>query len=392
VTVRVTASGRPARDDGYLGTTRGHLIGDRTSTPDLEADMHATDHSTHSRHTLLLTGDPDSFKGVGHLNDILQRRGLTSRLAEQFRPAGSSAVIVPVIGGDAGAVVRTLREEGINDCQPEPTYLDGTFLFFSRGVGHGLNFSEFTPDELPPRDWPAVPEKLRRPVVALLDSGVHEHEWLPDAPTDDPFLIDATADPVDPWKPDLTGDADAPFRAAQTRAGHGTFIAGIIRQAAPSARVLSVRVMNDHGGVHECTVHDALDWLLRYVRRDHPVDVLCMAFGRQPGDETDQPLKLEIERLLADLAAEGVQAVASAGNNHQDGEIFPASTTSVIAVGAGFGGYRAEFSNFGTWVDRYRDGVNVESILPGGRWARWSGTSFAAANFAADLARRNVVR
>ncbi|WP_030441613.1 S8 family peptidase [Actinoplanes subtropicus] len=356
--------------------------------------MSATDHATHSQHALVLTGDPDSIKGVGHLNDILRSRGLTSRLAGEFRPAGSSAVIVPVIGGDAGAVVRTLRAEGRRECHLLSAYVDGTFLFFSRGVGHGLTFSEFTPDEgtEPPREWLPVPEKLRRPVVALLDSGVHRHEWLPDAPEDDPFLIDAAADPVDPWKPDLTGDAEAPFRAAQTRAGHGTFIAGIIRQVARSARVLSVRVMNDQGGVHECTVLDALGWLLRYVRRDHPVDVLCMAFGRVPGDRTDQPLQHEIDRLLAELAAEGVQAVASAGNNHQGEEIFPASSASVIGVGAGFGGYHAEFSNFGPWVERYRDGVNVESIMPGGKWARWSGTSFAAANFAADLAIPRVAR
>jgi len=358
--------------------------------------MSATDQSTHSQHALVLTGDPDSIKGVGHLNDILQRRGLTSRLAEEFRPAGSSAVVVPVVGGDAGAVVQALREEGRRDCHLVPTYLDGTFLFFSRGVGHGLSFSTFTPDpegNVPSRDWPPVPEEQRRPVVALLDSGVRDHDWLPDTPKDDPFLIDAGSDAVDPWKPDLTGgDAEAHIQVTQTRAGHGTFIAGIIRQAAPKARVLSVRVMNDLGQVQESTVRDALQWLLGYLRRDHPVDVLCMAFGRKPGDDSDEPLRLDIERLLQDLADQGVQAVASAGNNHQAEEIFPASSPAVIGVGAGFGGYHTEFSNFGSWVKRYRDGVNVESILPGGGWARWSGTSFAAANFAADLASRNVPR
>ena len=354
--------------------------------------MPATDHSPN---TLVFTGDPDSIKGVGHFNDILHRHGLTGRLAEEFRPAGSSAVIVPVLDGDAGAVVRTLRAEGEHDFHPVPTYLDGTFLRFSRGVGHGLNFSEFTPDpdKVPPSSWPAVPEKLRRPVVALLDTGVQQHDWLPETPADDPFLIDAEADAADRWRPDLTGgEAVAHDGTEQSRAGHGTFIAGIVRQAAPNARVLSVRVMNDQGRAQESTVRDALEWLLGYLRRGHPVDVLCMAFGRRPGDLSDEPLRLEIERLLEDLAAQGVQAVASAGNNHQESEIYPAASPTVIGVGAGFGGYHTEFSNFGTWVNRYRDGVNVESILPGGGWARWSGTSFAAANFAADLARRNVAR
>jgi hypothetical protein len=33
----------------------------------------------------------------------------------------------------------------------------------------------------------------------------------------------------------------------------------------------------------------------------------------------------------------------------------------------------------------------VLGIMPPDRWARWSGTSFAAANFAGDLARPHVV-
>jgi len=150
--------------------------------------------------------------------------------------------------------------------------------------------------------------------------------------------------------------------------------------------VLSVRVMNDAGRAQESTVLAALDWLLRYLGRGNPVDVLCMAFGRRPGDTSDQPLVGLIERALDDLADRGVQLVASAGNDHVVDEIFPAAYHRVTAVGAGFGGYYTQFTNYGEWVDRYRDGVDVQSTMPGGGWARWSGTSFAAANFAADLA------
>jgi len=95
----------------------------------------------------------------------------------------------------------------------------------------------------------------------------------------------------------------------------------------------------------------------------------------------------------------GIPLVASAGNDHTDEEVKPAASKSVIAVGAGFGRYHADFSNFGPWVNRYRDGVDVVGILPGtaadgsdGRWVKWSGTSFAAAAFAADLARPQVDR
>ena len=354
--------------------------------------MPATDHSPH---TLVFTGDPDRIKGVGHFNDILHRHGLTSRLTEEFRPVGSSAMIVPVVGADgAEAVLRALLEAGEPGWGPEGEYRDGTFVDASRGVGHGLDFSLFTPPEdTEGPEWKALPDTLRRPVVALLDTGVRSHPWLPKPPLGDPFLIDAGRDEV-PWKPELTG-GDVQTHGdseTQSRAGHATFIAGIIRQCAPDARVLSIRVMNDEGRAQESTVHCALHWLLGYIGRGNPVDVLCMAFGRRPGDETDGPLRAEIDAVLAELAGKGVQAVASAGNDHTDADVYPASSHSVVAVGVGFSGYHAEFSNFGEWVKHYRDGVDVESILPGDKWARWSGTSFAAANFAADLARRNVAR
>jgi len=355
--------------------------------------MPATDHSPH---TLVFTGDPDSIKGVGHLNDILHHHGLTSRFAEDFRPAGSSAVVVPVAGGDVHSALRALREAGEPDWSTDEVFVDGTFTRLSRGVGHGLTFTEVTPAEVPDGDWPTLPPKLRRPVVALLDNGVQPHEWLPWTPEDDPFLIDAEQDHKDgyqPWQPVLApGAVRAHDDAAQSKAGHGTFIAGIVRQSAPYARVLSVRVMNEEGRAQETTVLAALDWLLGYVRSGHPVDVLCMAFGRAPGDISDEPLLQKIGSRLDDLGAEGVQLVASAGNDHQESAVYPAAFEAVTAVGAGFAGYVAQFSNLGDWVDRYRDGVNVQSILPGGGWAWWSGTSFAAANFAADLARPHVAR
>jgi hypothetical protein len=392
VTVRVTVSGRPARDDGYLRTTHGHLIGDRTSTPDLEADMRATDHSHPSQHTLVFTGDPDTIKGVGHLNDILHHHGLTSRLAEEFRPAGPSAVVVPVVGGHAGPALRALREAGEADWSAEQEYRDGTFIDASRGVGHGLDFTEIAaPPDIPAAGLSPLPPTLRRPVVALLDTGVQQHEFLPQEPGD-PFLIDAGRD-EDKWVPTLAdGELQPHGDTTQSRAGHGTFIAGIVRQAAPYARVLSVRVMNDQGRAQESTVLAALHWILGYLGRENPVDVLCMAFGRRPGDRSDQPLVGQIERALDDLADQGVQLVASAGNDHVTEKIFPASYPRVTAVGAGFAGYYTQFTNYGDWVDRYRDGVDLRSILPGGGWARWSGTSFAAATFAADLAYPRAAR
>jgi subtilisin family serine protease len=106
---------------------------------------------------------------------------------------------------------------------------------------------------------------------------------------------------------------------------------------------------------------------------------------------SDEPLLREIEKQLRALSDAGVALVASAGNDHQADPVYPAAFDMVTAVGAGFGEYHATFSNFGDWVNRYRDGVDVLSIMPPDGWARWSGTSFAAANFAGDLARPQVI-
>jgi hypothetical protein len=250
-----------------------------------------------------------------------------------------------------------------------------------RDVGHGLTYAELPLDfDEPPKPvWKPLAEGLRRPVIALFDTGVQGHSWLPDDP-DDPFVLPATG-----WSSPV-----AEPQPGRPKTGHATFVAGLIRLNAPSARVLSVRVMDGEGKVLESTLVEALLWLEHY-RERNPVDVLLMPFGRPPGDLGDEHILAEIHAPIERLARAGVAIVASAGNDHRSDGIHPALFDDVIAVGAGFGDYHAVFSNFGDWVDRYREGVNALSTLPGDRWGRWSGTSFSAAVFAADLARPHVV-
>lgn len=332
-------------------------------------------------------GDPDPA-AVERLNDILDDLGKGRPLAAA-RSYGTRAV-VPILEGDPLQLCEDLRAAAAEfDPRPEPVYYNGTFVLNGKDIGHAFSYAELTnihdQDAPEPPEWTAPPGTLRRPVIALLDSGVRPHPWLPADPAD-PFLLHSDDDALeDKWcSPVEEADDDNP------EAGHATFIAGLIRQANPVARVLSVRVMNGEGKVDESTVVEALRWLQGY-REHHPVDVLLMAFGRQPGDDGDQPVLDQLQAPLLALVRAGVAVVASAGNEHQCKGIYPAKFDHVTAVGAGFGEYHARFSNFGDWVDRYREGANLLSIMPPNKWARWSGTSFSAAVFAADLGRPRVV-
>ena len=321
---------------------------------------------------------------VDKLNDTLQKHDLGRPLGQASRTAAGH-LVVPVTDADPVVLLHTLKDERL---RIDPIYHNGTFFLDDKDVGHAFAWAPITgePGIEQPR-WEPLPAHLRRPVIALLDSGVRPHPRLPEHREDDPFLQVSDLLP-EPWRSPVADGAGEPGIVPQE--GHATFMAGLIRVVAPSARVLSLRVMGDDGVVNESTVVSALQWLTGHRAAGNPVDVVCMAFGRRPGDDGDHMLH-EIERLLRGLADDGVSLVASAGNNHRSDPVFPGAFDMVTAVGAGFGGYHAGFSNYGDWVDRYRDGVDVLSIMPPDRWARWSGTSFAAATFAGDIARPKLI-
>jgi hypothetical protein len=307
---------------------------------------------------------------VDRLNDALAAQGLGRPLSAPRR--AGTRLIVTVSGVDP-AVLRDRLPVG--DVLLDPLLHNGT-TYWPEGAPAPQAFApaELSAAALPaPPPWAPIPAGMRRPVVALLDCGVLAHPWLPPAG----FLLDAEDHG---W--------DCPLPPAS--AGHATFIAGIIRSTAPSAQVLSVRVMDDHGVVRESTAVAALEWLLRY-RQEHPVDVVCLAFGRDPGALSDRVTLADLEAAVRDLVADGAAVVASAGNDHAKNPVYPAGFHGVVAVGAGIGDYHARFSNWGGWVDRYREGIDIHGILPPDRFGRWSGTSFSVAHYAGDLARPQVL-
>jgi Subtilase family len=295
----------------------------------------------------------------------------------------------------------------------------------------------------------------RRPVVAVLDTGVRAHPWLDvtgdpgggyDLAADGFVTVDyAIQDAIrragehardhgdrprqvirDPWDAPV---AENPLVGELSPAlGHGTFIAGIVRQVVPDARVLAVRIIHSDDVCYEGDVICALRHLatrIALAEEDDPaamVDVVSLSFGYFAESAADLVLTSGLWQAIEILLDLGVVVVAAAGNYSTSRPFYPAAfaiqtaPVPVISVGAlNPNGTKAVFSNDGNWVTAWAQGAAVVSAYPvdanasrtpelrvrasartdresldpddySGGFAVWSGTSFSAPGLAALIA------
>jgi serine protease len=356
--------------------------------------------------------------------------------------------------GDLGGLPFAIRPEALADraltsradlddlpqgwVADEPIHLtlshaDAAAAYTAMGAkeGHGTTRTGVALPDLHPRPRRPHGGVRRRPVVAVLDTVVQDHEWIGGSGDEDAFWRDAREVP-DGWRHlDEVGTSLTVPLAAQTPqpkcAGHGTFITGIIRQLAPDATVLSLPVMDAEGHTDDRLVPSALRWLVKRVqdaadgRPELAVDVVNLSWGRylslQRVVAPDDPDRMLLEQL-GDL---GVRVVASAGNRATDRPVPPAAwsaaddgqRTALKGVGA-LDASRgpAVYSNRGTHVRAWAPGTALVSTLPHfdrvppeklvvtdevekviedpnlqlSTFGRWGGTSFAAAWVSGRLA------
>jgi hypothetical protein len=223
--------------------------------------------------------------------------------------------------------------------------------------------------------------------IAVLDTGLFAHPWLT-------AVQKATASD-DVWDVDHDDYADA-------ESGHGTFISGLILQVVPAAEVYVVKVLDSLGVGDDSTVAAAMEQL------PQDVDIVNLSLG---GYTMDDAAPLAISCALNAMRKQRNVVVAAAGNAGKSRPFWPAAFKQVVAAGAvdEKDGHwsKADFSNFGWWVDTAARGVNLQSTFNKGKskaatgpkpdpadpwitfdgWAAWDGTSFACPITAAMLAR-----
>lgn len=223
--------------------------------------------------------------------------------------------------------------------------------------------------------------------IAVLDTGWAQSH----APTGLPGLAvhDHGGD-----RPDEDGD-----RFLDPAAGHGTFIAGVIEQAAPGC---ALELFAPLGSMGDGSEHEIGTILVELAERpdDQRPHLVNLSFGGYA------PLGMDaLAVAVGALVDAGTIVVASAGNDATCVPMYPAALDGVIGVGAiDDDGDPAPFTNYGPWVRACAPGVDVTSIFfedfDGGEpsvagadpdafagWATWSGTSFAAPRVVGALAR-----
>jgi subtilisin len=163
---------------------------------------------------------------------------------------------------------------------------------------------------------------------------------------------------------------------------HGTHCAGIIAAAlngvgvvgvAPAAYLYAVKVLSRSGSGNWSWLIAGLDWCIK-----NGIHVASMSLGGAA------PAAVQ---TMCDLAfARGVLLVAAAGNSAGPVE-HPARYGSVIAVSAiDAANQLASFSCRGPEIELCAPGVEVLSAVPGGGYARLSGTSMACPHAAGAAA------
>ena len=314
---------------------------------------------------------------------------------ERVQAALGGADQAPIVDG----LVQGVSRLGLPPGRDVPEVLDELDRAVGVGVATPDHLMWVVPGSLCPATEPEEPgAKVPHPPVTWASGNGHgvlvsvvDTGWHPPAATD----------PLTPWLAGVTGDVEVIDPAnIHPYAGHGTFIAGVVRCEAPGAEVRVEGFFPLAGAAFESDMVVQLCQALEL-----GPDIISLSAGTTT--RANRPtLSLEVFHQNFLSKVKGTVLVAAAGNDATRAPFWPAAFPWAISVGAiDASGQRASFSNFGSWVDVYALGVDLVNAYPHGDFAcvepphvgearhfeglcRWSGTSFSTPVVAGRIAAR----
>lgn len=201
-------------------------------------------------------------------------------------------------------------------------------------------------------------------VVAVIDTGVDlEHTDLAGQFVEGYNVVDKEKQPLDD-------------------VGHGTHVAGIIAALVNNGegvagvswynKIMPIKALDGTGSGTTYAVAEGIIWAA-----DHGAKVINMSLGNY----ADSQFLHDAVRYAYDR---DVVLVAASGNDNTERPGYPAAYPEVLAVAATDSDLkRAEYSNFGDYIDIAAPGTNIASTFPGNQYAALSGTSMASPHAAA---------
>ncbi|HEX7101333.1 MAG TPA: S8 family serine peptidase [Nitrolancea sp.] len=157
-------------------------------------------------------------------------------------------------------------------------------------------------------------------------------------------------------------------------AGHGTYVAGLIgghdatgaaSGVAPGVSILPVKILDSSGTGSTASFVAGINYAVQAGAR---------IINISASGTTDSPA---MDDALANAEAHGVLVVASAGNDASEATLYPAATSTVLAVTATDAqNALAGFSSYGPSVDLAAPGVNITSSW----WSADKGNSYMTAS------------
>jgi len=241
----------------------------------------------------------------------------------------------------------------------------------------------------------------RGPKVAVIDTGIagqpRTDGWLESIPrTHERPGVHGGETNVDPLDALPASDGYLDFAA-----GHGTFVAGVIQQVAPSAEIAMYRALPSDGIGTELDVACAM---VRAVKDG--AKIINLSLGCQTRfDSPSLPIAAALEKIAEIEKSPGETLIIAAAGNYGDTRpSWPAAFRRVVSVGGLASDLQpTAWSSRGFWVDCAAVGEGILSTFVQGResyeftpdpdefgrnsFARWSGTSFSAPQVAGAVAR-----